>query len=169
MHSADPSLRVALTTKEVSLTANPTYSHWLEGFLWSAGSVLLKWTGFEGLAWLPLPSSSWGSFEHRTREIFLPSAERPEGLAIRMGIFEPQSPCLQRLLAPGEEPTVSDVKGALGIPLTQNQNKQNSDDSTEVGLSKGVAATLYPGHHLILHLYIKALRQCNFSRVNRDD
>lgn len=133
------------------------------------------WTGFEGLAWLPLPSSSWGSFEHRTREIFLPSAERPEGLAIRMGIFEPQSPCLQRLLAPGEEPTVSDVKGALGIPLTQNQNKQtnktnnDSTDCTEVGLSKGVAATLYPGHHFILHLYIKALGQSNFSRVNRDD
>lgn len=155
MHSADPSLRVALTTKEVSLTANPTYSRQLEGFLWSAGSVLLKWTGFEGPAWLPLPSSSWGSFEHRTKEIFLPSAERPEGLAIRMGIFEPQSPCLQRLLAPGEESTVSDVKGALGLPLTQNQNKQTNktNDSTEVGLSKGVAATLYPGHHFILHLH----------------
>jgi hypothetical protein len=82
------------------------------------------WTGFEELAWPQLPSS-WGSFEHRTTETFLPSAERPEGLGIRMGIGERQSPCLQSVLDPVEESVMSDVKGGPDTHPTQNRSKPN--------------------------------------------
>ena len=54
------------------------------------------------------------------------------------------------------------------LSLKTKTNKTNNDSTdctcTEVGLSKRVAATLYPGHHFILHLYVKALGQSNFSQ-----